>query len=89
VWVSYADNAHRTISFVVEDNGAGFTQERLAEVRAELAKGDEDTEKLSSVYGLYNVNKKLKLYYAEDTSGLIIESEAGKGSRVSFTVPAN
>ncbi len=89
VSVSYADKTHRTISFVVEDNGAGFTQERLAEVRAELAKGDADTEKLSSVYGLYNVNKKLKLYYAEDTSGLIIESEAGKGSRVSFTVPAN
>ena len=36
-----------------------------------------------------NVNKKLKLYYGERTQGIIIESEAGKGSKISFTIPAD
>ena len=83
--VDFADEEHKTIRFAVEDNGAGFTPERLEEVRNELASGDLDSEKLSSVYGLYNVNKKLKLYYGNQTSGLIIESEQGKGSLVTFT----
>ena len=48
----------------------------------------EYEEKLNSVYGLYNVNKKLKLYYGEQTEGIIIESEVGKGSRISFSIPA-
>ena len=74
------------IEFSVEDNGAGFTEERLKEVRDELEKGEQDSEKLSSVYGLYNVNKKLRLYYGDKTEGLKIESEAGKGSRISFIV---
>ncbi|MBR1638260.1 MAG: sensor histidine kinase [Treponema sp.] len=87
VRVHYADESHKTIQFTVEDNGAGFTEERLKEVRNELATGDRDSEKLSSVYGLYNVNKKLKLYYGGQTEGIQIESEAGKGSRISFTLP--
>lgn len=87
VSVHYADETKKYVTFVVEDNGAGFTEERLGQVRNELRTGAQDSEKLSSVYGLYNVNKKLKLYYGEQTKGLIIESEAGKGSRISFTIP--
>ncbi len=87
VKVQYADESHKSISFSVEDNGAGFTEERLGQVRNELRTGAQDSEKLTSVYGLYNVNKKLKLYYGEETEGIIIESEAGKGSRISFTIP--
>lgn len=88
VSVHYTDDSHTFVTFTVEDNGAGFTEERLGQVRNELRTGAQDSEKLSSVYGLYNVNKKLKLYYGEQTKGLIIESEAGKGSRISFTIPA-
>ncbi|MCR4580146.1 MAG: sensor histidine kinase [Treponema sp.] len=89
VKVSFTDKDHKAIRFLVEDNGAGFTEERLKEVRRELARGAEDSEKLTSVYGLYNVNKKLKLYYGEKTEGLEIESEAGKGSRIFFTIPCS
>ena len=89
VTVHYADEKHTSIRFTVEDNGAGFTEERLAQVRSELNAGSSDSEKLTSVYGLYNVNKKLRLYYGEKTGGLIIESEAGKGSRISFVIPAS
>ncbi|MBP5752995.1 MAG: sensor histidine kinase [Treponema sp.] len=88
VKVSYTDESKSQIEFSVEDNGAGFTEERLAEVRAELEKGEQDSEKLSSVYGLYNVNKKLRLYYGDETQGLQIESQAGKGSRISFIIPS-
>ena len=87
VSVHYADEKHKMINFTVEDNGAGFTEERLGQVRNELRTGTQDTEKLSSVYGLYNVNKKLRLYYGDKTEGLIISSEPGKGSRISFTIP--
>ncbi|MBO7136135.1 MAG: sensor histidine kinase [Spirochaetaceae bacterium] len=89
VTVHYADEKRTSIRFTVEDNGAGFTEERLAQVRSELNAGSSDSEKLTSVYGLYNVNKKLRLYYGEKTEGLIIESEAGKGSRISFVIPAS
>ena len=87
VSVHYSSESHTAIQFSVEDNGAGFTEERLGQVRNELRTGAQDSEKLFSVYGLYNVNKKLKLYYGEKTNGLIIESEAGKGSKISFTIP--
>ncbi len=87
VSIHYADEKKDAICFTVEDNGAGFTEERLGQVRNELRTGAEDSEKLSSVYGLYNVNKKLKLYYGEKTDGIIIESIAGKGSKISFTIP--
>ena len=89
VKVNYTDSSRTFVSFSVEDNGAGFTEERLGQVRNELRTGAQDSEKLSSVYGLYNVNKKLKLYYGDQTEGLIIQSEAGKGSRISFTIPVN
>lgn len=87
VSVHYADNNHSAILFEVTDNGAGFSPQRLAQVREELASSSQDSEKLNSVYGLYKVNKKLKLYYGDTTEGLQIKSEPGAGSTVSFTIP--
>ena len=87
VKVQFADQEHTKILFEVSDNGAGFSKERLAQVREELASASQNVEKLNSVYGLYNVNKKLKLYYGETTEGLQIKSEEGIGSTVSFTIP--
>jgi len=75
------------IEFSVEDNGIGFTQERLKEVLDELNRRT-DIENLKSVYGLYNVNKRLNLYYDESVA-LKIQSEYGKGTKVSFIVPAD
>ena len=88
VTVKYEDATHKKIRLMVEDNGAGFTAERLKEVRAELENSNLDSEKLNSVYGLYNVNKKLKLYYGNNTEGLVIESEEGKGCKIYCTIPA-
>lgn len=85
--IDFADESKQSIKFVVKDDGAGFTPERLVQVKEELKSASEDTEKLSSVYGLYNVNKKLELYYGEKTNGLEIESEHRKGSTICFIIP--
>ena len=75
------------VQFTVEDNGIGFTPERFDEVTRELGE-ESDAEDLKDVYGLYNVNKRLNLYY-DSSASLRIESEYGKGTRVTFTVPGN
>lgn len=87
VFANYADDSSDKIRFTVIDDGAGFTEERLHEVKKELQSSSTDSEKLTSVYGLYNVNKKLKLYYGDKTNGLEIESIYGKGSSISFVIP--
>ena len=87
VRVRYADDRRERLLFEVCDNGAGFTAERLVQVYEELQTDAAGGGQLSSVYGLYNVNKRLILYYANETDGLHIESERGKGTRVYFTVP--
>ena len=89
VSVNFTDETKSSIIFTVEDDGAGFTKERLEQVINELENASVNTEKLSSVYGLYNVNRKLKLYYGNATEGLIIKSEPRKGSSISFVIPCN
>lgn len=87
IQVQYADETKNSIKFLVKDDGAGFTPERLEEVRKELETPSLESEKLNSVYGLYNVHKKLKLYYGDKTQGLKIVSEANKGATISFEIP--
>ena len=70
--------------FCVEDDGAGFSKERLEAINEELKK--ESAENVQETYGLYNVNKRLLLYY-DEKAALKIESESGKGARISFSVP--
>ncbi len=71
------------ISFVISDNGSGMSEEALTSLRLHLDTLEEDD--LRGI-GLYNVNKRLHLYFA-DNSGLWIESEEGKGTTVSFRIP--
>ena len=73
------------VRLCVTDDGIGFTTEHLQEVLGEL-RHKTDTENLTVVYGLYNVNKRLSLYY-DGTVSLDIQSEYGKGTSVCFTVP--
>ena len=73
------------IHFSVKDNGIGFTEERLQEVLQELSM-DKEIESNSVVYGLYNVNKRLSLYYGNSV-GLNIKTEYRKGTEISFRIP--
>lgn len=68
--------------FSIHDNGAGIPRQTLENIRKKL---QEDT---SESIGLANVNERLRLYY-HHTAGLMIESNPGEGTTVSFTVPHN
>ena len=68
----------------VRDNGAGMTPERLRQVRDSLAsEAPADSER--GCYGLFNVNKRIQLYYNQP-EGVRIESDES-GTTVSLCVP--
>ena len=67
----------------VQDNGAGMTRERLSQVRESL-RGDSDT---NTGYGLFNVNKRIQLYYNQP-QGIWIDSDEQTGTLVTLKVPA-
>ena len=71
------------ICFWVEDNGIGIPPDRLEQIRESL----EKEEKIEGIgYGIYNVNKRLQLYY-ETNKSLEIDSRTGQGTCVSFRLP--
>ena len=70
----------------VEDNGIGFTAEKLAQLQAELA-DDSGEIKLESGFGIGNVNKRIRLYYGKQY-GVSIKSEYHAGTCVTIVIPA-
>ena len=70
----------------VEDNGIGFTPEKLAQLQAEL-NDDSGDIKLESGFGIGNVNKRIRLYYGKQY-GVSIKSEYQTGTCVSIVIPA-
>ncbi len=75
----------------VEDNGIGFTPDKLAQLQAELADDSGMPAsleiKLESGYGIGNVNKRIRLYYGKPY-GVTIKSEYQAGTCVSIIIPA-
>ena len=67
----------------VRDNGLGMSEGRLQQVRDLLAGRGNETD---IGYGLFSVDKRLKLYYGQ-SRGLDIESSQDKGTTISFRVP--
>ena len=82
-----AKNGQDCISFCVSDTGVGMGPETLAGARALMREGPGDKEDgvRKSGYGLFNVNRRLELYYGPEC-GLSVESDAG-GTTVSFRLP--
>jgi two-component system sensor histidine kinase YesM len=72
------------MSFRVSDTGAGMPPDKLEEVRAAM-RGDAPPANARAGFGLFNVNRRLELYYGAEC-GLRVESGAG-GSSVSFDIP--
>ena len=70
----------------VEDNGIGFTPEKLAQLQAELDDDSGDI-KLESGFGIGNVNKRIRLYYGKQY-GLPVRSEYNTGTCVTLVIPA-
>ena len=70
------------IRLTVRDNGVGMSKEELAKVQENIEKPCQETEK---GFGLANVNERIKMAYGP-AFGLSIESEKGKGTRVSVRI---
>ena len=70
----------------VEDDGIGFTPEKLAQLRADL-NDDSDDIKLENGFGIGNVNNRIRLYYGK-SYGVSIHSEYNSGTRVTLVIPA-
>jgi two-component system sensor histidine kinase YesM len=71
--------------FTIKDNGIGMTEERLQDVRNQIQR-TPDSESINAIYGLYNVSKRIELYY--DTPGLLeIQSVYNEGTTVFIKVP--
>ena len=71
----------------VSDNGMGMEPERLAYIRAEIAKGVDNAIASSAHIGLVNVNSRIRLKYA-GSYGVTVESLLGEGTRVVIRMPA-
>ena len=71
----------------VADNGMGMDAERVAYIRAEIAKGVDNALASSAHIGLVNVNSRIRLKYA-GAYGVTVESARGEGTRVSILMPA-
>ena len=70
--------------FTVKDNGLGMTAEELAKLRGSLS--NYDVSAPGTGFGLYNVYKRIQLYYETDES-LTIESEYDKGCTITLRLP--
>lgn len=68
---------------LVEDNGIGMEKERLEAVRAAMRK---NTPGETDIYGLFNVNERIRLKFGE-AYGLSIDSTYGEGTTVKITLP--
>lgn len=67
----------------IEDNGIGISEERLRQVRDGM-QNKVPTE--SDIYGLYNVNERIRLNFGENY-GLAIDSTYGEGTVVRVVLP--
>jgi two-component system, sensor histidine kinase YesM len=70
----------------VEDNGIGFTLEKLNQLQAELS-DDSGEINMESGFGIGNVNKRIRLYYGRQY-GLTLNSEYTVGTRATLIIPA-
>ena len=70
----------------VEDDGVGFSPEKLAQLQAELL-DDSGEIKPDSGFGIDNVNKRIRLYYGR-RYGLSLKSEYNTGTCATLIIPA-
>ncbi|OKP74616.1 two-component sensor histidine kinase [Paenibacillus helianthi] len=67
---------------VVNDNGRGIKQERLAQIQKDLL----DPDSSSQSFGLRSIHERMQLLYGEP-HGLAVASEEGQGTTVTLCFP--
>ncbi|USB34380.1 sensor histidine kinase [Paenibacillus sp. YPG26] len=81
---SYISND--AIRIVIQDNGAGMSQERLQQLQAGIEQKVEDEPKQDGGFGFGNVHQRLRLYHGE-LYGLQLDSQPGVGTTVTVKIP--
>ena len=71
------------VTITIADNGQGITEDRLKVVLNNI---NNRSESEKTTYGLYNVNERIRLDFGEEY-GINIDSEYGKGTKVSIKLP--
>lgn len=74
-----------TVYVDISDNGCGMEEETLKNLMSRVEDNTKKSRKNS--IGLYNINRRIKLYYGE-AYGLQIFSTPGEGTMVRVTFPA-
>ncbi|WFR65540.1 sensor histidine kinase [Paenibacillus amylolyticus] len=82
---------HNRLLLTVQDDGAGMSGERLAEMRhlleAPLASLEASSPGITGKsYGMLNVQARLRLSFGEEY-GIVLESQEGEGTRVTIIHP--
>lgn len=72
--------------FYVKDNGKGIEKEHLAKLNHDLANGL--SSEFNEGYGLFNVNKRLLLYY-DNKAKITLDSTYEVGTIVHIVIPTN
>ena len=81
-----ANQAAEWLFFSVEDNGIGMTPDQLAAIRELAGSSGHSAPPAAQSYGLYNVGKRLELYY--NRTGLLdIQSVYREGTKVYLRIP--
>jgi two-component system sensor histidine kinase YesM len=86
IFVRAMPRGSEEVVLTVEDDGIGFTPDKLAKLQAELENDSGDIE-LESGFGIGNVNKRIRLYYGKPY-GLSVQSEYNTGTCVTLVIPA-
>ncbi|HIW34216.1 MAG TPA: sensor histidine kinase [Candidatus Paenibacillus intestinavium] len=93
VKLSVVENlAEQHIRIKVTDNGPGMSQQQIDEVMERVKRKNRgipggNQEGKSTGVGLSITEQRIKLYFGTENEGLLIESEQGKGTTVSFDIP--
>jgi two-component system sensor histidine kinase YesM len=74
----------RILEITVSDNGVGADSAAINRMLAENT--DSVSDKSHNVFALKNINRRIKLRYG-DEYGITFESEPGRGTKVSLTIP--
>lgn len=72
------------IRLTVRDNGVGMKEEELEQLRKEIQRPCQETEK---GFGLANVNERIHMYFGPEY-GMKIDSQKGKGTIIEIVIPA-
>lgn len=72
------------IVFVVRDNGVGISPQQVKQMN-QMLQSDSFISDASSGYGMYNVNRRIKLHYG-DKYGVSVSSTQDLGTEVRITI---